>query len=286
MGLIINTIRPAQEDGRPRHEYVPTNHHHAISGVGFFATVEINHQPGGYPPDPVQPEDWQIGFIQNVIRMQIIARYDSGREERFNHINPILDAMRHPVLLTPADWQEPWIYYTQVLQDGNGHELRGFANFKYGGGQRPSRIRLSMVDYPRASFYNVFSGGSGGDQLRNVEERVDFGLWIAAKRVSDHPQNLNNYIGLAMAQFTFITQLRISGHNPYWVPGNNPPPSLQFTVQPSQYSINFTQVLRPNSPTFRPNRSRPRIISGPMANAVLPRLVNNAGISPRYRFWR
>lgn len=286
MGLIISTIRAAQRGGRPRHEFVRTNYHHAISGVGFFAAVEINHQPGGYPPDPVQPEEWQIGFIQNIIRMRITARYESGRVERFNHVNPILDAMRHPDLAIPADWQEPWIYYTQVLQDGDGHELRGFANFTYGGGQGPSHIRLSMVDYPRASFYNVFRGGSRGDQLRNVEEHVDFGLWIAAKRVSDPPQNLNNYLGLAMAQFTFITQLSISGHNPYWAPGNSPSPSPQFTVQSSENRFVFNQDLRPNSPTIRPNRTRPRIISGPMANTVLPRLVNNSGISPMYRFWR
>lgn len=279
MGLFVSVLNEPRQSASPRHRFDQFNFSHEIQGVGFSLSVEVNRRPGGTPPEPPEPEFWKVGFIQNVMRERILAVYESGR--RVPPVNnseilssPILDTMDHPELLIPEDWQEPWIYPKETMRSDR-RELNGFQRFTYGAGQGPDALRLTMEDYPRAAFYNVFRGGRGGDQLRQAEDRITFRIWVVAKRDLDPIHDRGSYHVLAFSQpFAFITTLNIAGHNAGWAPAN-PIPAQGYT-----WRVTPHQTLTPTRPTVTPGAAPLGLVSGPTANRALPQIFAETGVGP------
>lgn len=287
MGLLLQFASQPAETGSATHRFNRLNHSHEIFGVGFRHAVTVSLGAGGFPADPPTPEPWQIGYIQNVLSERITARYDSGEEESFSH-GALLDAAR------PGS--QTWIYSKGfAVTNPSGVELRGFADFIYGGGQGPANLRLAMEDSPFHSYYNVYGGGAGGDQLRQLTDTIRFGLWIAAKRAPDPPNVVSSYKVLARAEFAFITTLTITGHNSLFAPGNTPHSRALVTgpsavrqpeIQEHRSGFTFNSRLRPETVNvYRTHGPPPSTVSDPTANSALPALINASGICPQFSLW-
>jgi hypothetical protein len=242
---------------------------HVVTCRPFFHSAKISYMSGGYPPKPASREEWEVGYIQNVLANSFHATYNSGLKKKFIWKSPQLDSSGGAWYLPPGRWKTE-----------SGGSLRASVNFLYGGDFQPDGLVINMEDRPQMSYYNVWKGGRGGDQLRHVKEVIHFGLWIACRRAKDAKENLKNYHILCGTKFTVSSWLEIKGHNYVWAPGNGLP-GFDKDKAGVSYSYRYDSDLDPSEPKMAafPACGSPATITGKTANEVLPKLVSDTGIS-------
>lgn len=280
MGLYPAPNQFSTYDGRS-FENILTNYSISVFGGGWELSTSISYQRGfPLPQDPPSQEDWQVGFIQNVLRETCTCRYASGRTIRFSHPTPVLDAER--------EGNQAWILrYARTNVPGESTSLRPWAPINYGGGgaslvgnARMTNIALSMQDYPRAQYYNFFGGVNSGDQLRQVRNSIEFRIWLAAKRTSSRVDDPRSYNLLALSSvFSLTYQVDIPGLNPAFSA------SARGAAMAGGQGVQLTDpivqclVSRGNWGQAGPNAPRP-VVSGPTANETLGGLHNRHGVGP------
>ncbi len=282
MGL-YPTFRPPITEARGQYEPIRLNFSDSIFGGGWRLGVTIRYERRfPLPPEPSANQEWQVGFIQNVISVDCTCRYDSGRVVHINNRTPRLDAER------PGT--QAWIH-RYALSRVAGQPVHPWAPVNYGGGSaalvgspQTTSVDLSMQDYPHTQYFNFFRGGNRGDQLREVVDAIRFKVWLAARIATFAPQAANSYHVIAVTnEFELTYRLTIAGVNADFgyqaraaAMAGGPssiitPPSVRCDIS----AINWTQA----------SHSTPRpIVSGATANEALGSLQYQHGVGPLTRW--
>ena len=283
MGLLPTLVDPITEV-RVRREYISTNNSESISGGGWRLRAQINYnRMFPLPPEPSRSENWEIGFIQNVLGVNCRCRYDSGRPVQVVNSAHWLDAER------PGT--QAWIHrYAITVVENQAERLHPWVPISYGGGgfsligaPSTNSVQLSMQDFPKTQYYN-FLGNNTRIQLREVNDQIRFKVWLAARRTSSPQNDPRSYHIIAVTnEFTLTYGLTIAAMNSnlgYQSRGaiaagnpggaiSNPVPTCHITY------VGWTQA---NLRTPRP------VVAGPTANEGLGALLNQQRIGPLTRW--
>lgn len=279
MGLLPTLQAPVTES---RNLYAPVrlNYSEQLYGGGWRLNASIRYDRRfRLPPEPAASQEWQIGFIQNVMGVSCICRYESGRVVRINDRNQWLDALR------PGN--QSWYAPSRVP----GQSIRAYASINYGGGQmslvgapQVTSAELSMQDYPHTQYFNFFRGGPSGDQLREVEDNIRFRVWLAAKTAASPGQVASSYHIIAFTNVFMLTyRLNIAGVNEDFAQqvygavaaGGS---GSRITRPAPQCYISTVNWMQANSNTHRP------VVSGRTANEALGDLQSRHGVGPLTRW--
>ena len=252
-----------------------------VSNAGWIVRADVFYDPGrGCVPEPATAEDWEIGFIQNVLQDDAVAQYEGTQNTIRMHYGggrrsparpqaqspqppsaepPLLDALRNGTGSTQA-----WFTTEPEILDRSGVVLsRSWTRVRYGAGNlAPFSVSLILRDTPRFSFHQRKLGSN--ERLLTLDLRTQFQIWIAAKAASASATDLASYHVLAES-FPFTFTMSIRG---------------DWTVNPPRF--NATQNGRIQ---FSAQQCRGRIlrVNGPTANELLGGRMGTAGIGPRWR---
>src|SRR5262245_1090831 len=127
MGL-FPTLRPPVTEVRAQYEAVHVNFSDRVYGGGWRMDVSITYDRRfPLPPEPSSSEVWQVGFIQNVLGVSGMFRYDSGRTVRISDRIHWLDAER------PGS--QAWVHrFALTPVQGQPASVRAWAPINYGAG--------------------------------------------------------------------------------------------------------------------------------------------------------
>lgn len=280
MGLYPDLDRPITEVGG-QYEAIPFNYSIRVFGGGWQLGTEVRYDRRfPLPQDPPTNEEWQVGFIQNVLSENCTCRYASGSTVPVIHRTPILDAER------PGT--QAWMYqYAITRPTGESVSIHPWAPINFGAGQVSlvgnsgmTSIRLSTRDYPKSQYFNFFRGVYNGDQLREVRHTIQFRAWLAAKRATARADDPRSYSLIALTNaFTLSYELDVPGLIPAFAAASRGAPAAgrpgSMIAEPGARcavsELSWAQA-RPNSP-------RP-IVSGATANDTLGQRHNQQGVGP------
>lgn len=235
-----------------------------VRNFGWVVSSNVFYDPGhGCVPEPARAEDWEVGFIQNVLEDDTWASYQGVPSAIHLHYGgrnepPLLDALRR------GAGTQAWLTPDSDILDGSGALLsRAWTRVRYGGGNlNPFTILLVMRDTPSFSFYQRRTGSH--EPLLALRLRTRFQIWVAAKPALASSTNLTSYHVLSQSN-PFIFRMDVIGD---WSTGRP-----RFNAIATFSNIGF------------PSQCRGRIlcVDGPTANEVLGGRIFPQGIGPRWR---
>lgn len=233
-------------------------------GWEFTTEILLTTQPG--IRNPTTAEEWEIGFVQNVLQVEAAFQYSSGTGLRF--LLPTADRGRRRVPILDAKNNPPWV---NSLPPPSGQPpcMRRVtidpAAVSYARSNRRSLETIKCVDYPRTKYFLFENGGmaaGGGRWVTSIEVKTRFQAFIIARRVS------------APLNPTVVRSSRIWETNDVYTSTGLPAPrsgSRQIA------DTSTTNIAWPNpSP-----RATPRL-DGDAANVVLVNELVTRGVSPRF----
>jgi hypothetical protein len=230
----------------------------------IHADVRVN----GAAPPMASGERWQVGFIQNVVRVDARFQYDGGRVVTVNSAQPRLDAER---------LQQAWV-------GAPGGGVFPWVEFIFQGRDKPFNLAVDFNDHPRVAYFNFFGGGSvRGDQLREARDQTTFRCWLAARPAAAPPNLPGRFHLLQVVTFTVTLEITIPSGGINDVFRYAYEQALAGTGQSLPARSIPGVTVRPITAQWGPIlRTTPTpIVSGPLANDVLPGVYADSGVSPR-----
>lgn len=259
-------------------DHVWVNRYHKVA-AGIFHAADIRYSSTKRDPEePDKPETWQVGYIANVLWEDVEATYGKTKKS-FTFGGPILDKLK-------GGGSEPW-YGNQprMWMPLMKRHIQLYKEFDYGGGMSKSRhgqlvAQLAFVDFPQRPYLNEFRGMRGGEQLREVKDKIRFGLWIAARRKVDPPNQVNRYSILLAKAISLPIKLEIKGGD-FWPMAD----SKQRKRAEAWGTGNVPKEVRLVTPYTAPGQpkrikisSLKPVVSGKLANDVLTKKLIASGI--------
>lgn len=258
-GLVPNEVNPR---------------YHKISGIGIFHAAKVSYSSTSkFPEEPAEPEIWQVGYIVNILWEDLKASY-GPRRTRHEYI------FSGPILDTLGSGSAAWYSNKPIIRvfDLN---IQVFKEFTYGGGKSTSPLgrsnrsmvaHLQLVDFPTRIYLNEYKGNYRGDQLREIEDTIMFGIWIAARRKVDPKDKVDSYKILWGAHVLLPIRINITGD--FW-PG-------PFSKQTKKAIVTYSAIPKPGRGSSHGlsvgGISVKPVISRPIANDFLVKILVNSGI--------
>lgn len=223
-------------------------------------TASIIYDPSSpYPDVGATPCGVTVGFIQNVIDVDTWVQFEGRRLITQHHDtrNAFLDS---DIPNTGSSSDLAWYSGNRM---SNGYPA--FTSFRYGpnlpppanptpnsgialaspggGTYAPSTWtigRISMSDFPRASYYTNFRGASSGAPLLYARRQLRFRIWICMLIDGASPSVAANYHILARSNVLISGhRFTMNGGGPLsGIPGNLNPP----TRWPAESNLQFTPI--------------------------------------------
>jgi hypothetical protein len=224
-------------------------------------------------------DNWQIGFIQNVVSQQGSFQYEGLRNPVACNLNTqLLDALR------PGT--QAWLTPTAQFA-ARDESIQTWCSFTYDPPQSPAMTRLTMRDFPLDTYYMSFQN-NGVNFLRSFRQTTTFRLWLAAKPGNAPEDQAVSYRLLAVADFAVTVQVTLTGQNPFtahlaranFAAGGPSVPPGSFDVEVSPLIVNWRRGRDSGERRGADARGDRIVVSGHTANETYGAVFAGAGVGP------
>lgn len=247
------------------------DHVHKFSHFGFKHSTQLYYtEKINVPPTPKKYQEWQVGYIQNVLWEQITAQYGDAKQPReYIFGSPILDKQPSK----DSGIRSPWYFKSTLAETTFGDVFTPYLEFGYDREKEETYLgAVSIVDYPNRNYFNEFRGEYRGKKLKSLHDNIKFGLWVAAKPRDSGAFSLNSYYILLTTTVSIdITVTMVDGVSwPIPFSGQREG-SIEWNCKVEFGNTNNHDVVVDKQPV------KP-VLDGPIANDVVSQSLANTGI--------